>query len=242
MKESGKPKLLKKIIDIVYPRRCYACGQISWGDDETYVCKSCTKKLKYIGGNACLKCGKLLLDNEKSLCSECEKGNRHFDSGAALLLYDDTMQKSIYMFKEYHRAEYGEYYASDLFSKYETYYRELKPDMIIPVPISKKKLKKRGYNQSEIIAKRLGGLLKVKVESDVLYKRDTIEQKTLDATERKKNLKKAFILQRNIVQSKTVMLVDDVFTTGSTIDTIAELLKDAGATKVHFTTVCIGSD
>ncbi len=237
MKELERRKIsakavLMKIIDVFYPRRNFITHKVDNGKKIT---------LKNIVDKSCLKCGRLIEDSEKEFCCECMNNIRHFDRGVSLSLYDEQMRKSILMFKDGFRAEYGEYYAKELYYVHKDFFDCIDIDFIIPVPISRKKLRKRGYNQSEIIAKKLGELLNKEVKNCIVKKLDVKDQKSLNAENRKKNLKNAFILCDDIVQSKRILLVDDVFTTGSTIDTLAELLKENKAAKVYFCTVCTGS-
>ena len=236
-------KILEKIIDLIYPQRCFVCHGISKSDkDSGYVCIKCMKKLIEVKEPFCLCCGKPISSFDTALCYDCRKPKRYFTQGAALYVYNDVMKASIHMFKEKGRTEYAAYYAWGLFKKYRELYRQWKPDCLIPVPLSKVKLKKRGFNQAELIAKELAKALKLPLRTDLLMKQEGLEQKALSSYEREKNSKKAFILSENIVQSKSVLIVDDVFTTGNTINYIAKLLKNSGCESVYFTTVCIGSE
>ncbi len=233
MRGLERRKILAAIIDIFYPKRNFITHGIYKGEKIRLQSR--------VNENYCLKCGRLIKDAAKELCHECVSKQRYFDRGVSLSLYDGQMKKSILMFKDGFRFEYGRYYADELHKTHREFFNSISVDIIIPVPISKKKLRKRGYNQSEVIAARLGELLHREVKSDIVKKLSGKDQKTLNAENRKKNLKNAFILCDDIVQSKRILLVDDVFTTGSTIDTLAKLLKEKGAVEVYFCTVCTGS-
>lgn len=114
--------------------------------------------------------------------------------------------------------------------------------MIIPIPLHKKKLAKRGYNQAELIASALGKELGIKTDTTVLKRKIyTKPQKDLSNRERKKNLEHAFET-RGDLPWKRILLVDDIYTTGATIDEAAKILKKAGAEKVWFLTIGIGAD
>lgn len=232
-----------KIIDLLYPRRCFVCHGISVSDRTGfYVCPKCEKKLNRVEEPVCTLCGKPISRDDRAYCTDCGKGNRIFDGGSSLYVYDEVMKKSVHMFKEEGRAEYAAYYAQGLYEKYKDLYTSWKIEALIPVPLTKKKEGRRGYNQAALIAKELGGLLHLPVLTDLIIKKEGREQKNLDLYEREKNSKRSFILSGNIVQSRSVLIVDDVFTTGSTINHIAGLLKKAGCKSVYFTTVCIGSE
>ena len=116
-------------------------------------------------------------------------------------------------------------------------------DVIAPIPLHPKKRRCRGFNQAELLAVPLGEALKIPVIPDLLKKKEeTSEQKELDRKSRQKNLKKAFKIGPYDVKLSRVLLVDDIFTTGSTVDAAAAVLKEAGAEAVFFLTACIGTE
>lgn len=113
--------------------------------------------------------------------------------------------------------------------------------MIVPIPLHRKKKRLRGYNQAEIVAKHLGEMMGIPVDSrSVIRSRYTRPQKELNDKERKQNLKHAFSVTGQWKNYKTVLVIDDIYTTGSTIDTVAEELKSRGVQKVCFLTISIG--
>lgn len=236
-----KSKILEKIIDIIYPRRCFVCHKVSASKARDHVCEGCRGRLKYVSEPWCFKCGKPL-EYDTELCRTCGSTVRHFDGGVALFVYDDVMRRSISMYKSGGRAEYGEYYAEGLIEKYGSIYRSWNIECVIAVPLSERKLQKRGYNQSLIIAKKIAEYLAVPVSDSIILKKTDSEQKLLGRKDREKNSKRSFILAENIVQLSCVLIVDDVFTTGSTVNCISELLKQGGCKSVYFTAVCIGSE
>lgn len=234
---------MDQIIDFLYPRRCFVCHKPSVSNKaELYLCPKCAGKLKPVREPTCIICGKPIANADKAYCYDCGRLERCFDQGCALYVYDELMKLSVVMFKEKGRVEYAAYYALGLYNRYKERYRDWKIDALIPVPLTKKKEKKRGFNQALLIAKSLGELLGLPVLDKLVTRWEGRVQKDLDAYEREKNAKNSFILSGNIVQSKSVLIVDDVFTTGNTIHYIAALLKKAGCKKVYFTTVCIGSE
>ena len=115
-------------------------------------------------------------------------------------------------------------------------------EAFIPVPIHRKRQEARGYNQSYEYAKVLSELTHIPVDSKLILRQiNTIPLKKLRPNERQKNLKKAFKLNRNDVKFRRVCIVDDIYTTGATISSIAELLKSAGVTEVYFVAIAIGT-
>lgn len=115
------------------------------------------------------------------------------------------------------------------------------PDLIMPVPLHKRRRRKRGYNQAGILGRRLGRLLGIRVDDKSLVRRAyTDPQKKLGRRERKKNLRNAFALKESFKPVPAVLLVDDIYTTGNTIDAVSEVLKKKGVEKVYFLTISIG--
>ena len=118
--------------------------------------------------------------------------------------------------------------------------RRWDPQVLIPVPIHRERLLKRGYNQAQVLADRLGELLDVPVAADaVIRRKKTAAQKSLDSHERRKNLAMAFAPGKGIRPWKRALILDDIFTTGSTVDAVAGVLKAAGAERVYSLCVCV---
>lgn len=186
-----------------------------------------------------MKCGKPVAP-EAEYCGGCRKGSRSFDRGRGVFLYDDKMKRSLIRYKYYGSREYADYYAAAMLKHCGSQIRRWNPDVIVPVPLYAGKQRARGFNQSAYLALRMGRVLSVPVAEKLLEKtRDTKSQKKLDAVHRKRNLLHAFRVNGN-PSGLTILLVDDVYTTGSTVDAAAACLKAAGAEKVFFVTLCIG--
>ena len=157
--------------------------------------------------------------------------------------YDQNMSRSISAFKYKGKKEYADFYVDEILKAYEDIFRRSKLDVLVPVPIHKTKYRERGYNQAELIATGIGQKLKIAVDIHLLQRiRKTLPQKELDDKERLKNLEQAFVLNRKEMKETyhKVLLVDDIYTTGSTIEACAKLLMDAGVREVMYTSICIG--
>ena len=151
------------------------------------------------------------------------------------------MKQSIHRFKYDNKREYADFYIEEILKHYGTWIESLQVDAIIPVPLHRSKQRSRGFNQAELLAKGIGKALQIPVEAKVVERyRKTKVQNVLNDTERKNNVKKAFKIAGNVVKLKKVLLVDDIYTTGSTIDAIAEVLKTAGVEQVYFCCLCAG--
>ena len=205
------------------------------------MCTKCAEKIEYIEEPRCKKCGKPIHREEKEFCYDCEKGKSFYEQGRSVWLHKGPVKWSVYQFKYHNRRIYGEYYAEEMYRLYGAKMKEWGIETIIPVPLHKRRRRKRGYNQAEILARHLGRLSGIPVDTKcVMRVRNTKPQKMLNHKERKRNLKDAFrvVKQRGIAQN--ILLIDDIYTTGNTINAVARVLIEKGARKVWFLTISIG--
>lgn len=234
-----------EIVRILYPKRCPVCEEIlpdipgmsSWN-----VCEKCNKKLHYIHSPRCFICGKQLYDAKEEYCSDCKTKTHIFTQGVGVFGYDEQIKDVIYRFKYSQKKEYAKFFADSIVIRYGHQIRRWNIDAVIPIPLHWLKYLKRGYNQAELIAKEISHLLDIPLDSGLLIRnRFTKPMKELNDEERVKNLENAFQLSANIVKYKKVLLVDDIYTTGATIDACSSVLKQAGVEQVYFASVCIGN-
>ncbi len=188
-----------------------------------------------------MQCGKPVRHSEQEFCYDCMRVRHSYDRGLSMWLHQDPVNKSIYQFKYHNQRRYGIHYAKELVRAYGHTIRKWNPDLILPIPLHKKRRKKRGYNQAAIISRELGELLHIPVDEKSLVRRVyTDPQKTLGRQERKENLKHVFAVKKEFYPVRVVLLVDDIYTTGNTIDAVTEVLKKKGVEKVYFLTISIG--
>lgn len=188
----------------------------------------------------CKKCGKPIRQKEAEFCYDCEREDLCYEQGRSLWIHKMPVSSSIYAFKYKNRRVYGEVYGREMAKMFRKIIRLWEIDVIVPVPLHRKKQKKRGYNQAEILAKEIGFRVGIPVDTTLVKrKKNTVPQKEFTRKERKKNLKNAFEVTGK-VEGKRVLIIDDIYTTGSTIDSISILLKKAGAEKTYFLTISIG--
>lgn len=230
------------LLNIIFPARCAYCDEVL-DIGERYVCASCRPKIRYVHEPRCRKCGKQLYDCEQIFCTDCTKRVHAFDSGYALYDYQ-SMKQSIYRFKYRGRCEYAGFYAWDLYRHFKREIFSMRADAIIPVPIHSSRKRTRGYNQAELVAGELSRLSGIPLRTDIAKRvKKTAPQKNLGAAARQNNLKKAFNINPDVVKlnkTKTIIIIDDIYTTGSTLDAMAYALKKQGVSKVYFFTLCIG--
>ncbi len=227
------------LMDIFFPRRCPVCdGVLSFGGERIH--KDCVKRLKKVGVLHCATCGRPVRDSEE-FCHACRTQRHDFDGVISVYIYNDAMRSSIYRFKYAGRQEYAAYYGRELAAALLPKRAYTSVDLIIPVPLFEGKLKARGYNQAELLAAEMSKLLHIPMSAGLVKRvRATRAQKELTAAERRKNLKKAFKMGKDDVKLDSVLVVDDIFTTGSTLDEVAGVLKSAGVRRVYGVTLATG--
>jgi len=229
-------------LGLLYPKRCVVCDKVlSKLEKEVGICKKCSKSVKLIGSDYCMKCGVPMRDKSQVYCINCKDGAHVFDQSKAVFRYTGNMKNSMYRFKYANRRNYARCYAKFAVKQYGQWIRAKNIEAIIPVPMYEKKKRKRGYNQAEVFARALSELTRIPT-MDKIVRRDvnTTAMKQLNRVKRKKNLLKAFILEENVVQFRKVLIVDDIYTTGTTIDEVAKVLKAGGVDEVYGLCVCIG--
>lgn len=231
-------KLCNYLLDVLYPKRCAICDRTI--TNNRGICQWCEARIKLIEEPTCMKCGKKLKDEADRFCYDCKRSHKVYDRGFAVFEYD-YIKESLFKFKYSNRPEYSRFYGIWAYERYGETLKRLGVEVLIPVPIHKKREGKRGYNQACELATVLSELTGIPVQKGLVARQiNTAPLKKMKATQRQKNLKKAFKLKRNDVKFKKVCIVDDIYTTGATIDTIAGMLKDAGVTEVYFVAVAIG--
>lgn len=227
------------ILDILYPRRCPVCGEIT-KPAGSLICPSCFRKLSFVQPPVCKKCGKEVQDETVEYCRDCARHPHTFEYGIALLNYDETAKRSVAQVKYNNKREYLDFFGTALAVRFEKQIRAMNVDFLAPVPVHRSRLRKRGFNQAEVLADIMGRRLKIPVEPAALVRfRKTQPQKELSAAERLKNLSGAVKADRKLTEGKRILLVDDIYTTGSTMEACSRALAEAGAEKVFFAVICM---
>lgn len=210
--------------------KCIICDRDLSQKIPTCVCDDCNKKLPLVNGKICIKCGEPI-PNQEYLCKSCKLNRFTFNVARQNFYYEKPISTLIKKLK-YNNAKYLAKPFANFLSK--NYY-ELKCncDIITFVPQDENKDRIRGYNQSKLIAKHLSNITGVKLAETTIKIKNTPSQVGLSYAERARNLKNCFKLCNNInLKDKKIVIVDDVFTTGATVENISKLLKNAGAKEI----------
>lgn len=223
--------------DFIFPPKCPICAalRLPW---ETRCCPICYSNLPYLGTDVCCRCGRPVEDT-KEYCETCEKQPPAFDVGASLYHYKGTAKEALMNYKYRGEEWRGEFFAEELLRVHRYGILAMGWDGITGVPMHRSRLKKRGYNQAEVIGKILAKRLGIPYYSRLLVRRKkTIAMKQLGPTERLKNLLAAFAIRDGQKSPKRMLLVDDILTTGSTAEACSRLLRQAGAEEIGLLTIC----
>ncbi len=238
---------------LAFPKRCPLCDEpvyTDWTFGGFPVCRSCREEVFPIEEPACMKCGKPLSEERRELCLDCAKKDHHYTRGKALWLHEGRVRRALYGLKYKNKRQFANTFGQEMALRYGDWICRLKIEAIMPIPLHRSRLRQRGYNQAELIARQLfkslcekeafaGGGMILDTSSLVRY-RKTRAQKELDHRQRRENLRRAFVVPAGKLPWKRVLLIDDIYTTGSTIDGAARALKEAGVEEVYFLCVSIG--
>ncbi len=190
----------------------------------------------------CKKCGKEVESDRVEYCFDCTRHRHGFERNLALLNYDETASRSMAAIKYQNRREYLDFYGQAVCLKYGKIIKRFHPDGVVPVPVHSSRKKIRGFNQAEILAKHISTNLEIPMYPDALKRiKKTAPQKELNPAERLRNLKEAFVPGQLPGEVRTVLLVDDIYTTGSTLEACTGVLKSMGVCQVYGVTVCVGA-
>ena len=215
----------KAITEFFFPARCIGCGK--WG---SFLCRECVINLPHIEPPFCNKCGKP--ESSGTFCPNCWGWQSAIDGIRSVFRFDGIIRKAIHELKYYHVKAISNVmalYLANFISEYP-----LSFDIIVPVPLHKNRLKQRGYNQSSLLATELAKIKRSPMLDDYLFrvKDSPAQARTSNVEQRKRNVVDAFICKKGELSGKCVALIDDVCTTGATLEACAKALKAAGVQSV----------
>ena len=161
----------------------------------------------------------------------------------AVYAYDGPMKEAMYRFKYSNCRAYRRIFAKDAWRIYGDWLRNLEVDAVVPVPMYAGKERRRGYNQAEVFAGEIAVLMNYRMDRSLAVRtKNTAPLKNLNDQRRKKNLENAFKIRKNGVKLNKILLIDDIYTTGSTLDGVTEALLASGVRQVYCLTVCAGRE
>ena len=233
----NKPiSIFKTFLDIVLPPVCYVCKESCSG--KYGLCEVCLEKIWHIPPPYCLKCGRRVPEKE-STCGECKKKVVHVQRGFSCCEYKDTIKHCIHLFKYNGYVGLVDIFKDIMtdFLKKHTLDKEI--DLIVPVPMYRTKKRERTYNHAEVLARSISQSFSILIDSKNLKKiRWTQSQSELDKQKRLRNVKDSFItVDKNVFRGKNVLLVDDVYTTGATINECARVLSGTEPRSIYSLTL-----
>ncbi|MBQ8299459.1 MAG: ComF family protein [Clostridia bacterium] len=203
--------MLEEIVGLFFPRKCIFCNEKI---NERYTCRKCLNIIEYY---------KERLETPD---------DAYYDKLICAIKYNGNLRTRMLKFKFDSVKYFARGFADILFEKMVKY--DVNADLIIPVPISKKRYRERGYNQSELIVKYLSKLTKIDYNRNVLIKsKNNLKQSRLPEEQRKENVKDVYSIKNTeAIIGKNIILVDDICTTGSTVNECSKVLKNSGANRV----------
>ena len=241
-----------RLFHLFFPPRCPLCDRVVPAGEE--ICPSCRASVAYEIQPRCMKCGRSLgktvrreTDNAalgvrkeegRVYCPDCERHPHAYDFGYCLARYH-SVARGIYRMKYAGRRENAKWFGKEIVRCLGEEIRRLDPEVLVPVPLHRTRLRKRGYNQAADLAYAISALTGIPVREDLVERKvNTTPMKRSDNEQkRRNNMKNAFQLRTDDVKYKRIVLVDDIYTSGSTVDALAVLFRRAGVSGIWFVAV-----
>jgi len=207
------------------------------------ICEACRDKIQMIQPPRCMKCGKQLSETTQEYCRNCAKTERSFIQGIAGWDYTSVpIRRMIAEVKYHNKRQLLDYPCTAMAEIYKKLVAQWKVQCLVPVPLHRSKRRKRGFNQAEEVAVRMGRVWGIPVERNLLYRvKKTRPQKELGEAARMRNLLEAFSVNRErAARYQCVALIDDIYTTGSTMEAGTRMLMRAGISRVYVISLTAG--
>ncbi len=226
-------RLFQGFIDFFFPPLCAACGE-RLREDEEVVCDTCRQSFTQVPKPWCLRCGAGEVKAKQKHCKVCPEKPVFFDLARAVVLFRGAAREAIHTLKYKTRPEVGPVLGRLMFLYLKRELGDETFDAIIPVPLHPARERERGFNQAELIAEEMTRLAHIPLIPEVLIRiKSTKQQTQLPVEMRRQNVAGAFALRiAEPILGKTILLIDDVYTTGNTVNEASRVLKDGGASRV----------
>lgn len=238
---------IETALEALFPSNiyCISCGSLIDRTRRYALCDQCIEHFHWLGKKTCGKCGKILAETYRhALCYDCRQYSHIFDRGYTCVTYGFYERDLMMDYKYRGKAYIGKKLGDILYDRISL--EGLTVDYIVPVPMYKKKEQKRGYNQAALMAKRLGRRMETPyVKGMLVRQRDTKPMRGLNPAQRFENLQDAFAISPNNsynIEGKRILLIDDIYTTGSTADACADALRKGGVGQVFVLSFAAGGN
>ena len=241
--------LKEGFLNLIYPLSCQNCGRPIKESKGYSLCDDCLKLIKLISPPYCYRCGKPFSGEvdfeEKAICADCLTKKRPYYFTRSVAYYQGVLREGVHLLKYQKQVKLvqplGNLLVSYLAKNDFIMIREI--DLVVPVPLFKEDCLKRGFNQSSLLAKYVADYFSLYFSEDLLIKdKMNLSQVGLSKTERKKNVRKVYTLNTyfSLEGLSNILLIDDIFTTGATIDACCRELKKTGVEKLYVLTLARG--
>ncbi len=231
---------LERLFQFFLPHPCPCCGKFLT-EGAPGICPDCLAEIRWVEPPFCTVCGTPFLSRagESHACGSCLVRKRYFTTARALGHYEGPLQQAIHRWKYEGRISLTALFGEWLTAGLRRYWPSPSFDLLIPVPLHVRRLRERGFNQALLLVKELNRHTGIPFHASVLQKkRHTLPQVALSGAEREKEIKGVFhVLAPERVDKKAILLVDDVYTTGATVNECSRVLKAAGARQVDVLTL-----
>jgi len=233
--------VLKAFLDIIFPPRCHFCKMFIAAADEIHLCSKCMEECRVIDSPLCTRCGIPFVTDvgENHLCGACIDRPPRFTAARAAALFEGPVRELVHRLKYKGRVQLRRPLGLLAVRQLSTFAADSSADLIIPVPLHVKRLRQRGFNQAILLGEILAREWRLPLmRRNLMRIRWTEPQINLSAAERVANVRGAFsVREPELVRDKRVLLVDDVYTTGSTVAECTKVLLQAGAEEVFVVTI-----
>lgn len=238
----GLSRIFPWLLNLIFPSVCPICNTLLGSKGKnSIICADCHKAIRPVGPPYCPCCGLPYPsgDEKGHLCAPCLKERRYFEVHRTCALYEGALKEAIHRFKYSGVFPLVKVFGDLLHPAFQNLTRDYPVDLLVPVPLHIRRLRERGFNQALLLVRELSKRTGIPYAERTLKKiKDTPFQVTLKKRERRKNLTRAFqVKDRKAIKGKAVMLVDDVYTTGTTVNECSRALRMAGADRVAVLTV-----
>lgn len=236
----GIRKMLNHLADFFFPPKCLLCGTIFKPENSSYFCNTCYDGFLFTRKPVCSKCGAMFLSEQGNdhFCGQCLTTEPAFDRARSIGLYEGTLRQAIHGFKYNQKSLLGKPLAQLLTEQGKMRITPFVYDTLVPVPLHPGKLRQRGFNQALVLAKKAGKGWDIPVDTTSLQrKKQTPPQTMLSKDARRRNIRGAFTCNPAGIKGKKLLLIDDVYTSGSTVNECAKTLKKNGAAAVDVLTL-----